>query len=82
MGGSSLRGDWQSFSHAALFCRSRAARRLAGEGFKFDVLKGDVRGKYAEEAEFVELVVPVRGHTLLPEGYSFLLLVQASLFVR
>ena len=57
--------------HAGLFCRQVAAERLLGEGIQFDSVRSDAQGKYAEEAGFLELVVPVRGHSVLPVEYSF-----------
>jgi hypothetical protein len=57
--------------HAGLFCRKTAAERLLGEGIQFEYVRPDARGKWAEEADFLELVVPVRGHSLLPVEYSF-----------
>jgi hypothetical protein len=57
--------------HAGLFCRRAAAERLLNEGIQFDYVKADTRGKYAEAADFLELVVPVTGHNLVPEDCSF-----------
>jgi hypothetical protein len=57
--------------HAGLFCRRPAAEKLRREGVPFDYVETPAKGKYAADADYVEFVVPVLGHTKLPSGYSF-----------
>jgi hypothetical protein len=57
--------------HAGLFCRKSAVEKLLKHGLKFEYVESPATGKWAVEAGFMELVVPVTGHQLLPPGVTF-----------
>ena len=57
--------------HAGFFCRRGAAEKLKSEGVPIEWVTTPVAGKYAAEADYVEIAVPVMGHNQLPEGKSF-----------
>ena len=58
-------------NHAGFLCRRRAAEALKGEGIAMDYVRTPATGKYAEKADYVEIVVPVMGHQKLPPDRSF-----------
>lgn len=57
--------------HAGLFCRREAAEKLLRAGVAFNYVRSPAVGKYAPEADYVEFIVPVGGHCLLPRGKAF-----------
>jgi len=57
--------------HAGLFCRRSAVQKLLADGLKIEFVESPASGKWASEAGYVELVVPVIAHQKLPSGVTF-----------
>jgi len=58
-------------NHAGFFCKRPAVERLLKAGVQLDFVTTPSKGKYATEANYVEIVVPVFGHEKLPDGIGF-----------
>ena len=58
-------------NHAGFFCKHSAAEKLLQAGIAIEYVKTPARGKWASEADYVELAVPVLGNQKLPPGKSF-----------
>jgi len=57
--------------HSALFLRRGMAERLKAEGFVFDYVLADAYGRYAAEADLVQLCAPTAGRLWLPPSITF-----------
>lgn len=53
------------------FIRRHAAERLLSEGFDFEYVPADAYGNRAQEADFVQCLVPIVAHCQLPPGATF-----------
>ncbi len=58
-------------NHGGIFCKRSAIERLRNEGFSLDFVDADASGKYAAEADFVQLALPVVQTGLKVSGYTF-----------
>jgi hypothetical protein len=57
--------------HIGLFCKRAAATKLTNAGIMLEYVETPAKGKFADDADFVEIVVPVAGEEQVPQNKTF-----------